>query len=169
MTMRCWKRRRAAGLGHLGHRNQLGGRDRRRQRGQAEIFGYIGAFGKSASSGCWRGLPCASSAFVRSTSPIGSYGRTGDPTTASAVGKLLRASVIITGVLMVHADARVQHLRGPGFGGVGGIAVGFAARDLLANFFGAIMVFSIGRFRWVTGSARRISRSKERWRKSAGA
>ena len=27
------------------------------------------------------------------------------------------------------------------FGGIGGIAVGFAARDLLANFFGALMIF----------------------------
>ena len=27
------------------------------------------------------------------------------------------------------------------FGGVGGVAVGFAAKDLLANFFGALMIF----------------------------
>ena len=27
------------------------------------------------------------------------------------------------------------------FGGIGGIAIGFAARDLLANFFGALMIF----------------------------
>jgi len=27
------------------------------------------------------------------------------------------------------------------FGGIGGIAVGFAARDLLANFFGGFMIY----------------------------
>ena len=27
------------------------------------------------------------------------------------------------------------------FGGIGGIAIGFAAKDLLANFFGALMIF----------------------------
>ena len=64
-----------------------------------------------------------------------------DPTTASAVGKLLRASVIITGVLMVMQTLGFSISGVLAFGGVGGIAVGFAARDLLANFFGAIMVF----------------------------
>jgi MscS family membrane protein len=64
-----------------------------------------------------------------------------DPTTASAVGKLLRASAIITAVLMVMQTLGFSISGVLAFGGVGGIAVGFAARDLLANFFGAIMVF----------------------------
>ncbi len=64
-----------------------------------------------------------------------------DPTTASAVGKLLRASIIITGLLMVLQGLGFSISGVLAFGGVGGIAVGFAARDLLANFFGAIMVF----------------------------
>ena len=64
-----------------------------------------------------------------------------DPTTASAVGKLLRASVIITAGLMVMQTLGFSIAGVLAFGGVGGIAIGFAARDLLANFFGAIMVF----------------------------
>ncbi len=64
-----------------------------------------------------------------------------DPTTASAVGKLLRASVIITVVLMAMQTMGFSISGVLAFGGVGGIAVGFAARDLLANFFGAMMVF----------------------------
>ncbi len=64
-----------------------------------------------------------------------------DPTTAAAVGKLLRASVIITVVLMAMQTMGFSISGVLAFGGVGGIAVGFAARDLLANFFGAMMVF----------------------------
>ena len=64
-----------------------------------------------------------------------------DPTTASAVGKLLRASVIITVVLMAMQTMGFSISGVLAFGGVGGIAIGFAARDLLANFFGAMMVF----------------------------
>jgi len=64
-----------------------------------------------------------------------------DETTARAVGKLLRATVTITGVLLL-LDAFGFSISGVlAFGGIGGIAIGFAARDLLANFFGAIMIF----------------------------
>lgn len=64
-----------------------------------------------------------------------------DRTTATAVGKLLRASVIITGVLMVLQGLGFSISGVLAFGGIGGIAVGFAARDMLANFFGALMIF----------------------------
>ena len=64
-----------------------------------------------------------------------------DRTTAAAVGKLLRASVIITGVLMVLQNLGFSISGVLAFGGIGGIAVGFAARDTLANFFGALMIF----------------------------
>lgn len=64
-----------------------------------------------------------------------------DPTTAAAVGKLLRASVIITVAIMAMQTLGFSVSGVLAFGGVGGIAVGFAARDLLANFFGAVMVF----------------------------
>ena len=55
------------------------------------------------------------------------------------------------------------------FGGVGGIAVGFAARDLLANFFGGFMIymdrpFSVGD--WVRSPDRNIEGTVEKigWR-----
>lgn len=64
-----------------------------------------------------------------------------DETTAAAVGKLLRAAAIITGVLMAMQEFGFSIAGVLAFGGVGGIAVGFAARDLLANFFGALMIF----------------------------
>tara|TARA_A100001037_G_C15122919_1_gene624766 strand:- start:853 stop:1893 length:1041 start_codon:yes stop_codon:yes gene_type:complete len=64
-----------------------------------------------------------------------------DQTTAFAVGKLLRVAVTITGVLMVLQGLGFSVSGVLAFGGIGGIAVGFAARDLLANFFGALMIF----------------------------
>ena len=68
--------------------------------------------------------------------------RSVDQTTASAVGKLLRATVAITGTLLVLQAFGVSVSGVLAFcGGIGGIAIGFAARDLLANFFGALMIF----------------------------
>jgi len=64
-----------------------------------------------------------------------------DQTTVSAMGKLLRASVIITSVLVVMQTMGYSISGVLAFGGIGGIAVGFAAKDLLANFFGGLMVY----------------------------
>ncbi len=64
-----------------------------------------------------------------------------DETTAQAISKLLRASVIITSVLVVLQSMGFSISGVLAFGGIGGIAVGFAAKDLLANFFGGLMVY----------------------------
>ena len=92
-----------------------------------------------------------------------------DKTTATAVGKLLRASVIITGVLMALQGLGFSISGVLAFGGIGGIAVGFAARDMLANFFGALMIFldrpfSVGD--WVRSPDREIEGTVEEigWR-----
>jgi len=69
-------------------------------------------------------------------------GKTYDRTTLDAVGKLLRISVIITGALVALQTLGFSVSGVLAFGGIGGIAVGFAARDLLANFFGAFMVYT---------------------------
>jgi MscS family membrane protein len=92
-----------------------------------------------------------------------------DQTTAAAVGKLLRAAVIITGVLMVLQSLGFSVSGVLAFGGIGGIAIGFAARDLLANFFGALMIFldrpfSVGD--WIRSPDREIEGTVEEigWR-----
>lgn len=64
-----------------------------------------------------------------------------DPTTASALGKLIRLSVIITTSLVVLQNLGFSISGILAFGGIGGIAVGFAAKDLLANFFGGLMIY----------------------------
>jgi MscS family membrane protein len=62
-------------------------------------------------------------------------------TTVTAVARLLRVAVIITGAVML-LQALGYSVHGVlAFGGVGGIAVGFAAKDLLANFFGSLVIY----------------------------
>ena len=64
-----------------------------------------------------------------------------DSTTVLALGKLIRAAVVIT-VTLVALQTLGYSISGVlAFGGIGGIAVGFAAKDLLANFFGGLMVY----------------------------
>ena len=64
-----------------------------------------------------------------------------DYATAAAISKLLRASVVITAFLIAMQTLGFSVAGVLAFGGIGGIAIGFAARDMLANFFGALMVF----------------------------
>lgn len=64
-----------------------------------------------------------------------------DPTTLHALAKLVRLSVIISAVLIAMPTVGIEITALLAFGGVGGIAVGFAAQDLLANFFGGLMIY----------------------------
>ena len=64
-----------------------------------------------------------------------------DQTTITAISKLLRASVIVTVTLVVMQTIGISISAVLAFGGIGGIAVGFAAKDLLANFFGGLMIY----------------------------
>jgi len=64
-----------------------------------------------------------------------------DKTTAQALGKLLRLVVIITAGLVILQTLGYSISGVLAMGGVGGIAVGFAAKDLLANFFGGLIVY----------------------------
>ncbi len=64
-----------------------------------------------------------------------------DRTTAAAVGKLIRIAIGITSGLVVLQALGYSISGVLAFGGIGGIAVGFAAKDLLANFFGGLMLY----------------------------
>lgn len=64
-----------------------------------------------------------------------------DITTVQAIGKLMRISVIITAALSILQTLGVSISGVLAFGGIGGIAVGFAAKDLLANFFGGLVIY----------------------------
>lgn len=91
-------------------------------------------------------------------------GKPVDRTTVDAVGKLLRISILITAVLIGLQSLGFSVSGVLAFGGIGGIAVGFAARDLLANFFGGLMVyldrpFAIGD--WIRSPDREIEGTVE--------
>ena len=64
-----------------------------------------------------------------------------DTTTAKAISKLLKVATFITASLVLLQTLGFSVSGVLAFGGVGGIAVGFAARDLLANFFGALVIY----------------------------
>lgn len=68
-------------------------------------------------------------------------GKAIDRTTANAISQLLRISVLITAFLVILQTLGVNISAILAFGGIGGIAVGFAAKDLLANFFGGMMIY----------------------------
>jgi MscS family membrane protein len=63
-----------------------------------------------------------------------------DEITVRVVGRLLRVTVLITGGIVVLQTLGISVTGVVAFGGVGGIAVGFAAQDLLANFFGGLII-----------------------------
>jgi MscS family membrane protein len=64
-----------------------------------------------------------------------------DSTTVDALSKLGRVSVIVVAVLVVLQNLGFSVSGVLAFGGIGGIAVGFAAKDMLANFFGGLTIY----------------------------
>ncbi|HKL50767.1 MAG TPA: mechanosensitive ion channel family protein, partial [Wenzhouxiangellaceae bacterium] len=57
------------------------------------------------------------------------------------LARIVRIAVVVTGVLTALSILEIPISGLLAAGGVGGIAIGLAARDLLANFFGGFMVF----------------------------
>ena len=64
-----------------------------------------------------------------------------DRATISAVARLSRIVLWVIAGIMILQSVGVSVSGLLAFGGVGGIAVGFAARDLLANFLGGLSIF----------------------------
>lgn len=87
-----------------------------------------------------------------------------DRTTADALGKLARLLVIIVSLLIVAQTVGFEIAGLLALGGVGGLAVGLAAKDLLANFFGGLTIyldrpFSVGE--WIRSPDRDIEGTVE--------
>ena len=103
---------------------------------------------------------------------IAKYEDTGavyDRTTMDAVAKLLRLTVTVIATLVILQTLGVSVAGVLAFGGIGGLAIGFAAKDLLANFFGGLMLyldrpFAVGD--WVRSPDREIEGDVEQigWR-----
>jgi MscS family membrane protein len=65
-----------------------------------------------------------------------------DPTAADAIGKLVRAAIIITAILVAMQALGFSISGILAFGGIGGIAIGFAAQGLVANLFGGLTIYA---------------------------
>ena len=92
-----------------------------------------------------------------------------DRTTANAITQLLRITVLVTAALVLLQTLGFNISAILAFGGIGGIAVGFAAKDLLSNFFGGMMIyldrpFAIGD--WIRSPDKEIEGTVEKigWR-----
>jgi len=68
-------------------------------------------------------------------------GKPVDRTTVDALSKLGRVSVVILAALVILQTLGFSISGVLAFGGIGGIAVGFAAKDMLANFFGGLTIY----------------------------
>lgn len=87
-----------------------------------------------------------------------------DATTVRAIGKLIRASIMITAGMVIMQSMGYSVSGVLAMGGIGGLAIGFAAKDLLANFFGGLMIyldrpFAVGD--WVRSPDREIEGTVE--------
>ena len=68
-------------------------------------------------------------------------GTSTDKAAVRATARLLRITLWLVAALMVLQTLGVSVSGLLAFGGIGGIAVGFAAKDLLANFFGGLGIY----------------------------
>ena len=87
-----------------------------------------------------------------------------DASIANGIGRLLRVSIIIVTALVVLQSLGISVSGVLAFGGIGGLAVGFAAQDLLANYFGFLMILFKQPFKegdWISSPDREIEGTVE--------
>ena len=88
-----------------------------------------------------------------------------DHTTINAIAKILRILVCFMGALALMQQLGWSLSGILTFGGVGGLIVGMAAKDLLANFFGGLMIYLDRPFKvgdWIRSPDRNIEGIVER-------
>ncbi len=109
-------------------------------------------------------------AFIRSAEvEYSEHSEQIDRHTVEALGKLIRLAVIITSAMVILQTLGFSISGVLAMGGIGGIALGFASKDLLANFFGGLIIyldrpFTIGD--WIRSPDRSIEGTVEKigWR-----
>lgn len=92
-----------------------------------------------------------------------------DATTLTAISNLAKISIVITGILVSMQSMGYSISGVLAFGGIGGIAIGFAAKDMLANLFGSLIIFLDRPFKigeWIRSPDRQIEGTVEEigWR-----
>jgi MscS family membrane protein len=68
-------------------------------------------------------------------------GKEMDQTTIDALSKLCRLIVVVITILIIMQDVGFNISGILAAGGVGGLVIGFAAKDLIANFFGGLTIY----------------------------
>jgi len=94
-----------------------------------------------------------------------------DEITVMGLGRLARITVLVTAVLVLLESIGVSVSGLLAAGGIGGIAIGLAARDMLANFFGGLTIFLDRPFKvgdWIASPDRDIEGDVEAigWRQT---
>lgn len=87
-----------------------------------------------------------------------------DPTTVQMIGKIAKLAVTILIIMPVFQLLGISISGILAFGGMGGLIVGLAAKDLLANFFGSMIIYLDKPFRvgdWVRSPDRSIEGTVE--------
>jgi MscS family membrane protein len=92
-----------------------------------------------------------------------------DASTAEAMTKVLKVITVISAILILMQLFGLSISGVLAFGGVGGIAIGFAAKDMLANFFGGLMIYMDRQFAvgdWIRSPDKEIEGTVEHigWR-----
>lgn len=92
-----------------------------------------------------------------------------DPVTIEALVKIFKLTVFIFTALFVLSSLGINLTGLIAFGGMGGIAVGFAAKDLVGNLIGGLMIYMDKPFKvgeWVRSPDKSIEGTVERigWR-----
>ncbi len=94
-----------------------------------------------------------------------------DEITVMGLGRLARITALVTGLLVLLESFGVSISGLLAAGGIGGIAIGLAARDMLANFFGGLTLFLDRPFKvgdWIASPDREIEGDVEEigWRQT---
>lgn len=88
-----------------------------------------------------------------------------DHTTVSGIGHVLRLILIFIGLLVALQQFGISLTGVLTVGGVGGLVVGLAAKDVLSNFFGGMMIYFDRPFKvgdWINSPDRKIEGTVER-------
>nr|WP_244556617.1 mechanosensitive ion channel family protein [Enterovibrio nigricans] len=88
-----------------------------------------------------------------------------DQTTVAAMGHIMRLMLAVIGLLTAMQEFGISLTGLLTFGGVGGLVVGLAAKDLLSNFFGGLMIYFDRPFKvgdWISSPDRNIEGTVER-------
>jgi MscS family membrane protein len=132
----------------------------------AEIFSYINPIRYTLITAMisWALISFVARLENATIQQILQTGQSVDKTSIHAIGKLIRVAIFITTALVILQTLGFSVSGVLAFGGIGGIAIGFAAKDLLSNFFGGLMIyldrpFTVGD--WIRSPDRQIEGTVE--------